>query len=198
MGNNIQVIEKPNWISWDDIHSLLWAAHAENREKGIFMKYPSLIGEEIRNRVEGKGKMFCAINNGKLVGTGAILKKESKQWFDKSTCTYMYFCFAGVLPEYKGQGIYKLLYLSRLKECNGSDRIMFDTHEDNKLLININKRNGFVPVDYKFYKNHFNIVMVKWLNKCPYTNFRCKFEFIKKKLFVKFKYSVKRLFKIIK
>lgn len=198
MINNIQIIEKPDWISWNDIHSLLWAAHAENREKGIFMKYPSLSGEDIRKRVESKGKLLCAIFNGKLVGTGAIIYKESKLWFDKPSSTYMYFCFIGVLPEYKGKGIYKSLYLSLLRENNGLDKILLDTHEDNKHMIEISTKNGFVPVDYKYYKNHYNVVMVKWLNECPYTIFRCKYEFIKIKFFVKLKYSAKRLLQKLK
>lgn len=198
MNSEIKIIQKPDWISWDDIHSLLWAAHSVNREKGILMKFPSLPGEEIRKRVEGNGKMFCAIKEGKLVGTGAVIKKKSKLWFDKSTSDYLYFCFAGVLPEYKGQGIYKMLNSSRLKESNGFDRVMFDTHEDNKRLIDINKKNGFVPVEYRFYNNHFNVVMVKWLNGCPYSILRCKYEFFKIKFFVKLKYLTKLYIQTLK
>ena len=63
----------------------------------------------------------------------------------------------------------------------GLNRILFDTHEKNTRVIEINCKNGFVPVDYKFYRDHFNIVMVKWLEGCPFSSTRCKFElFIRK------------------
>ena len=37
MNNDIQIVEKPDWISWDDIKKCLFDAHAINREKGINM-----------------------------------------------------------------------------------------------------------------------------------------------------------------
>ena len=183
MGESIQVIEKPDWVSWDDIHDVLWAAHEKNREKGLSMRYASLSGDEIRQRIEGNGKMFCAIDNGKVVATSAIVRKPSKMWYDKGLSDYAYFCFASVLPEYAGRGIYKQFYLRREAECKemGLNRILFDTHEKNTRVIEINCKNGFVPVDYKFYRDHFNIVMVKWLEGCPFSSTRCKFElFIRK------------------
>jgi len=184
MNNDIQIIEKPDWVSWDDIHELLWNAHAENRKNGVFMRYPTLSGEEIRQRVEGIGKMFCAFVDGKMVGTGAIVAKSFKLWFTKESEVFGYQCFAAVLPEFTGKGIYKLLNLYREQESRrmGINRLMFDTHEGNIHILNILKKNGYKFVDYKFYKNHYNIVMVKWLDGCPYGGFRLWYEFTKRKL----------------
>lgn len=184
MGNSIQVIEKPDWISWDDIHNVLWTAHEKNRENGLLMRSPSISGDEIRKRIEGKGKMFCAIDNGKVVATSAIVKRRFRMWYDKERSDYAYFCLASVLPEYAGKGIYKQFYLRREAVCKemGLDRILFDTHEKNTRVIKINRKNGYVPVDYKFYRDHFNIVMVKWLAGCPFSSARCKFEFYKRKI----------------
>jgi len=182
--NNIQILEKPDWVSWDDIHELLWNAHAENRKNGVFMRYPTLSGEEIRLRVEGTGKMFCAFVDGKMVGTGAIVAKSFKLWFTKKSEVFGYQCFAAVLPEYTGKGIYKLLNLYREQECRRMEinRLMFDTHKGNIHIQKILKKNGYKFVDYKFYKNHYNIVMVKWLDGCPYSRFRLWYEFNKRKL----------------
>ena len=47
----IKIMEKPEWVSWDDIHQLLLAAHKKNIEKGIVMKYAQLPGEEIRKKI---------------------------------------------------------------------------------------------------------------------------------------------------
>lgn len=190
MESNIQIVEKPDWVSWDDIHKVLWEAHADNREKGIWMRYPSLSGEEIRLRVEGKGKMFCAIKDGKLVGSAALVSKNTRLWFDESKTTYAYLCFTGVLPECAGQGVYKHLYgcVEREKEKLGLTHIMFDTHEKNCRMLEINAKNGFFPVDYKFCKDHFNIVMANWPKECPYSKVRIRYEFEKRKLRVKIKH----------
>lgn len=189
MNTDIQIIEKPDWVSWDDIHNTLWTAHASNRERGMAMRYASLTGEEIRERVEGKGKMFCAIKDNKLVGTAAVVTKKAKLWFDKDSATYAYLCFACVLPECAGQGVYQQLYIEREREGMkmGLKHLMFDTHENNSRVLEINSKKGFKPVDYKFYKDHFNVVMVKWLDGCPYSDFRCKFEFAIRKMIVKAK-----------
>lgn len=195
MGNSIQITEKPEWISWDDIHNVLWEAHSSNREKGIFMHYSTLSGNEIRQRIDGKGKMFCAIKDNKLVGTAAIVPKTTMLWYDKVPTTYAYLCFACVLPEYAGQGVYKQLYIYREEKIEkmGLRNMMFDTHENNCRILEINSKNGFVPVDYKFYKDHFNIVMVNWPGGCPYSDIRVKYEFTKRKFITKIKFILNQL-----
>lgn len=193
MDNSIQIIEKPDWVSWDDIHNVLWAAHAENRKHGIIMRYASLSGEEIRQRIEGKGCLFCAIDGNKVVGTAALVTRYYYLWFTKGYEPFGYMCFASILPEYKGKGIYKKLILKREQYCRekGLNRMMFDTHEKNFHTREILERNNFKPVKYIFYKDHFNVVMVKWLDGCPYSDFRIKFEYAK----IKMKAKIKRILK---
>ena len=53
----IQVIEKPDWVSWEVIHQVLWNAHEENRQKGIMMQLPSLSAEELHKYI-GEGKIL--------------------------------------------------------------------------------------------------------------------------------------------
>ena len=110
----VQVIEKPDWVSWDEIHEVIWKAHESNRQNGINMRFPTLLGEEIRKRVEGNGKMFVALDGKKVVGTAAIRRKNLDLWCGKGE--YAYLCFASVLPEYSRQGIYKQLYIYRERE----------------------------------------------------------------------------------
>lgn len=189
----ISIVEKPDWVSWDEIHQVLWKAHADNRNNGVVMRYPSLSGEEICQKIEGNGKMLCAIADGKVVGTAAIIVKSSHLWCGKGN--YAYCCFASVLPEYNGKGIYKVLDLKReeLALTLQLTRMLGDTHENNKHRLDIAKKAGYKFVDYKYYKNHYNVVMVKWLNGCPYTEFRCKIEFLKRKLQVKIKQTTKSI-----
>ena len=73
MDSGIQIMEKPDWVSWETIHDVLWEAHAENRKNGVFMRYPSLSGEEIKRRIDDNGKMFVAIEDGKVIGSAALV-----------------------------------------------------------------------------------------------------------------------------
>ena len=193
MEHNIKIIEKPEWVSWDEIHNVLWRAHEKNRQNGIIMTLPALPGNLIREKIEGHGKMFVALDGEKVVGTAALAIKQYSLWCGKGS--YAYCCFASVLPEYNGKGIYKALDLRReeLALSMGLVRIIGDTHENNQHRLDIAKKAGYKFVDYKYYKNHYNVVMVKWLNGCPYSEFRCKIEFHKRKLKVKIKQATKSI-----
>lgn len=185
MNSKIQIVEKPDWVSWDDIHDVVWEAHAQNREKGIVMRYPSLKGEEIRQRIEGKGKMFVALDGSTLVGTAGFSVKKSSLWCGKGC--YGYYCFAAILPSYRKRGIYHLLCKIREEDLakQGIHRIMMDTHEGNKRELALAQKQGFIPVDYVFRKDHYNVLMVKWLEDCPYSRFWCSLNYHIRRLVVK-------------
>ena len=188
---NLQIVEKPDWVSWDEIHEVLWKAHAENREKGMNMAFPALPGEKIREILEkARGKMFVALDeNNKVIGTAAIKVKSVNLWCGSGD--YAYFCFAAILPEHRGNGIYKSLYIYRERESlkMGLDRILFDTHEHNRRIIDVNSRHGFKPVDISVWKDHYNVVMVKWLNGCPYSDWFCKLQFLAHKCYRKLRFK---------
>ena len=190
MMNDIQFIEKPDWISWDEVHEVIWNAHERNREKGIIMSYPSLPGDEIKSRIEGKGKLFVAIDNNKVVGTLALIKKKGNKWYCPGE--YGYLCFGAVLKEYSGQGVYRSLY--QVAEKNALDMgfkvLTRDTNEHNARMLKITKQEGYHFVEYRPYKDHFNIVRAKWLNKCPYPLFYIKMRFIISKVSNKLRYKM--------
>lgn len=170
---NIVIIEKPDNISWDSIHEVLWAAHAPNRAKNIYMTYPSLPGEEIRDRIEGKGQMFLAMDGDKIVGTAAYIVRNSKMWYAKGD--YAYLCFACVLPEYSGSGIYKKLFIFREKEArrHGYNTLIFDTSESNKRMLEIQSKNGFRKVRLLKWRDHYSIMMAKWLDGRSVSEWLC-------------------------
>lgn len=178
----VQVIEKPDWVSWDEIHDVIWKAHESNRQQGINMRFPALPGEEIRKRVEGNGKMFVALDGKKVVGTAAFRIKKANLWCGRGT--YAYYCLASVSPEYRGKGINGQLYehIESESSRNELSRIMFDTHEMNSRIAEINQKHGYKKVSYKRYDDHYNIIFVKWLDGCPYSESRCKVEFAIQKL----------------
>lgn len=194
MNKDIRIIEKPDWVSWDEIHEVLWISHEKNRTRGINMALPSLPGEKIKEKVEkGNGKMFVAIQNGKLIATAAVLVKMINLWCYKGDCAYL--CFASILPEYTGKGLYKSLYkyIERESISMSMKGIMFDTHEKNTRMLEINSRNGFKKVDLKICKDHYNIMMMKWLGKCTYSDAYCKSMFYIRKIYKKLRYKPGRV-----
>ncbi len=195
MDSGIQIMEKPDWVSWETIHDVLWEAHAENRKNGVFMRYPSLSGEEIKRRIDDNGKMFVAIEDGKVIGSAALVYKTKTLWCGKGI--YGYCCFASVLPSYQGRGVYKELCIQREQEArdNGIMKLIMDTNENNKKELSIIYQAGYKKVNYVFWKDHFNVVCVKWLDGCPFSQFRCWFEFHKQRCLVKMKHILKSFIK---
>ena len=189
----IEIKEKPDWVSWDEIHEVLWKAHEQNRKKGIYMAFPTMPGDKINEILEGRGKMFVAMANDKVVGTGAYLIKQSHMWCLKGKCAYL--CFGAILPEYNGQGIHKRLHV-RLEDealANGIDVLMFDTHERNQRMLEIQQKNDFRAVDLKICKDHYDIVMMKWRNGCPYSEVNCKYQYLLHKWYKKLRYKPGRV-----
>ena len=105
----IKIMEKPEWVSWDDIHELLLAAHKKNIEKGIVMKYAQLPGEEIRKKIGDEGMCWVALCGDKLVGTHSVSFFVGKSWWNKGE-KVAHGCFTGILQEYQGIGILEEMY----------------------------------------------------------------------------------------
>ena len=139
MKPDIQIIEKPEWVTWNDIQDVVHAAHQENIERGIVMLNALLPGEKIKEKV-GDGKMFVALLGNKVVGTAAFKVKESTLWY--GCHRYGYRFFEAVHPEYKGQGIYGALCKKQTETAvaKGLDMMMFDTHERNQNVIVMKKK----------------------------------------------------------
>ena len=55
--------------------------------------------------------------------------------------------------------------------------MMFDTHEKNSRNLGHSIKAGYKFVDLKFYRDHYNVVMVKWLDGCPYSRFWCSLNY---------------------
>lgn len=174
----IQIIEKPNWVSWNDIHNVLLSAHSSNRAKGIIMRKPSLPGEEIKKEIGKDGVMLVAIDGNSVVGTAALIPKHGSFWFYKGS--YGYMCFASILPDYRGKGIYKDLCLERerIAKEHGLTHFYIDTHHKNKELIRICQKNDFKRVGVKRCKDHWNVILFKWLDGCPHIQFNSWMHFM--------------------
>lgn len=182
--DTIQVLEKPESISFDEIHRVLWDANRNNREKGFELKTASMSGQELKARIGEKGKCFIAVDGNRIVGTLSARILQKNTWY--YTGELVDYMLAGVIPEYQGKHINTMLanLLFSFAKDNHYSAIELDTAADNNHAINVYKHQGFIPVDFVAKKNldHYSVIMMKWLDKCPYSL-----------RYIKFRYDIKRL-----
>lgn len=173
-GKEIMVLERPETVSWEEISFVLKQAHAENVKNGILLPYSALPPDKLFAKTEGRGgKMLVALDDGKVIGTGAVAIIDKCLWCGKGKYAY---CFLdAVLPEYRGKGVYRQIvsWQEKYAESVGVDRMLFDTHEQNKRMIKISKKNGYRLVEYRVRDGRNSVVLVKWLNDCPFSRLRC-------------------------
>ena len=100
----IKVMPKPDWVSWDDIHELLLKAHKKNIEQGIILGYPQMPGEKIKQKLGEEGCCWVALDGDKLVGTTSVTYFQGKSWWNRGK-KVAHGCFTGILREYQGIGI---------------------------------------------------------------------------------------------
>ena len=179
MSDSISIVEKPEWVSWDDIRQCLIDAHADNRARGINMAHYQYPADKIKESVGDNGTMLVALDGNKVVGTAAIEERNGKAWYVNGR--YAYMCYAGVLPEYCGRGIYSDLLARReeIAKALDYDVLLFDTHSDNKAIQEITKKRGYRLVGFlrSASRDHFSVIMVKWLKGCPYSKAYCDVRF---------------------
>lgn len=187
MGNGsteIQIVEKPDWVSWEDIKQCLMDAHETNKSKGINMAHYQWPVERIKESLGEKGVMFVALDGSRVVGTAAIGDKTGSSWYAPEK--YAYMCFACVLPEYRGRGVYKELIVKREEVAKdlGFRVLLLDTHERNKRIQDIALKNGYKYVRFFRAKSndHYSVVMVKWIDGCPYSKLYCLWKYYVSKI----------------
>lgn len=182
--SEIQIIEKPDWVSWEDIKQCLYEAHAANRLKGINMAHYQWPIEKFITTIGENGRMFVALDGEKLVGVAAVCDKTGNSWYAQGKFAYM--GFAGVLPEYKNRGIYNELVKVRedFAMQRGYMTLTFDTHQKNKVIQNRALKNGYRYVSFfrAASKDHYCVIMAKWLGRCPYSRFYCFYKFYVSKM----------------
>lgn len=97
----IQIIEKPDYISFDDIHDLLYRAHKDIRDHGIDVYTASLTGKELEAYLSENYKCFVALNKDKLIGTATVELCNGNRWFSRGHKT-AYYTLLAVDPAYRG------------------------------------------------------------------------------------------------
>jgi hypothetical protein len=188
----IKVMVKPDWVSWDDIHELLLAAHKKNIEKGVVMNTTTMTGEGIKNYLGESGRCFVALCGDKLIGTTSVKIAVGKNWFDKGK-TVAKGTMSAILKQYQGLGI--LEEMNELRDqyiADNSVRLLeADTAEENVMVRKILAKKGFKEVRFFPAKNqnHFSVYFVKWLEGCPFSDKFIQRKFNLSKVLTKIQYG---------
>lgn len=173
MDKHISVIEKPEWISYDDIADLLHEAHKRNVEKGMLYSASHQSGEEIQKLLHENGMFYVALtDDNQLAGVSALeLFPQSNKWYGEKR-PYGKVFLEGVLPAYQGMGVSsKLRAMIEEKAFQSADFLVLDTAEGNRHARAINRKWGWLEVDCIVRKtnNFYSVVMVKWKDAPPFS-----------------------------
>lgn len=186
---DIKYMEKPEWVSWEEVLECLHEAHKVNKKKGFTMQGYDMTIERFKEKL-GDGKCFVALDGDKVVGIATVKFIKSRRW-----CAWgkkvAYNGLDGVLKPYQGTDVFPSLNALRYK-CireNGVDMVEFNTAEYNKVVIKRNLLQGAKKVQYAHARlakdKYYSIVMMKWLNGCPYPDWLCNLMFKLSKVAVK-------------
>lgn len=152
--DNLVIIPKPDYISWESITDLLHLAYKERMEQGLKYGACTQTVEETIQRV-GDGICFVALIGDKLVGTATMTI------FEKRGKKNGYFIQNGVHPDYKRCGIGSRLRDERIRlaTLNQFEAVYCDTSEKAKNVINWYLKAGWQKVSYLSYEgtNYYSV-----------------------------------------
>jgi len=172
MEEEIVYMEKPEWISWEQIRECIYKGHESNRDKGVVMINALMSADDIKIHV-GNGHCFVALKGNEVVGTFSLKFLNLRKWWVRGKVAYP--CLDGILPEYKGSDVYFGLNDLRMKciEESGVRIIQNNTSEHNMLIRKLAKKKGFKAVMYTPSgkgADYYSVIHVKWLDGCPYSD----------------------------
>lgn len=175
----IQYTLKPDWVTWEQVKECMSKAHEPNRKKGIVMQNQFMSIEEFEKYYKN-AFCFVALEDNQVVGTSSFKIIKRNVWWAKNKPVAYEFGDA-IIPEYRGTDVYYDLLALRAKyiEDAGIRILQFDTAENNKLVQKLSVKKGAKRV--KLYSSrktwYYSVMMVKWLDGCPYSDWYCNFRF---------------------
>ena len=183
---------KPEWVSWDSVQECQKKAHeATNNNKGVHMFVQDMSGEALRQYMEKDGQCFVALDGDKVVGMCGVKIIKGNKWWSRGK-KVAYNTIDAILPEYQGTDVYFGLQELRMKYTleTGAEMIQSNTAERNTTIRKIGKIKKFKEVQFSATSrvlnvDYYSVIMVKWLNGCPYSDIFIKFMFVLSKVVVK-------------
>ena len=176
--DDIQYILKPDWIKLEDIQKCMYRAHEPNRKKGVVMQNQFLCIEDFE-KLYKDALCFVALRGNAVIGTCSYKVVNINTWWKKGKVIYNF--GDAIEPEYRGTKVYFKLQELRSKSINesGIRIIQSDTAENNLMVQKISHVKGGKVVKFHSFKDvpYYSVVMVRWLDGCPYSDRYIHFRF---------------------
>lgn len=173
----IKYMLKPEWVTWNSIHECLVQGHQTDAQLGFQIATSRWSVDELKKYMED-AYCFVALMGDKVIGMNALKIKKIRMWYAKE---FGYECLTAVVPEYRNTGAYFGLRKIRTEYAKklGVKVLQFSTHEANKNIQMIDLKFGFKYVRYSAISgtDYYSVVMAKWLDGCPYSDWYCNFRF---------------------
>lgn len=180
MEQQFQIIEKPDWVSWDEISDIVYKAHESNRKKGVDIQNAHLSGEQLKESLGPDGVCFVALDGDKVVATSSVAFHTLNTWFARGQ-KVGYGTLSAVLPEYKGLHLFSKLQQMSVEyvKDKGCSSIYVKTAEGNTKMRSIAKKYGYfeVSIGRTLFNAHNYITMYKWLDSRPFPVAYIRFRF---------------------
>lgn len=171
MEQQFQIIEKPDWVSWDEIHDIVYKAHESNRKKGVNIQNTHLSGEQLKESLGADGVCFVAIDGDKAIATSSVAFHTLNTWYCRGQ-KVGYGTLSAVLPEYKGKHLFTELEKVRIEYARkkGCPGFYVKTAEANTKIRSIKKKYGYfeVAIGRTSFNPHNYITFYKWLDRRPF------------------------------
>lgn len=167
----VEILPKPEYVSWDEIHNVIYKAHENNRKNGVDIQNAHLSGKQLKDSLGDDGMCFVAIDRDKVIATCSAAFRTLNTWYAHRQ-KFGYGTLDAVLPEYSGRHIFSHLANVREEFINNKDCVGIYMHiaEGNIIRRQIAQKEGFfqVSIGRTTYNPHNYLVYVKWLKKRPY------------------------------
>ena len=187
--DNIRIIPKPEWISYDEITDVLHDAHQSTKEGGMDFNAATQTSEKTIERLGNHGRFYVALtDDNSVAAVGAIsFSRLKRAWYGKKNMMAGHIKMVGVRSAYKRRGLNNRLY-EKLEKYGFShaDILVMNTACENRIVLDSNERHGWKYVDCKSFPstNYYSYVMAKWKNGCPHSDLKRKTIFLIRKALV--------------
>ncbi len=194
--DELKVMPKPDYVSWEDVSELLKKANKVNEKKGFSMSDLNLPPEKLELQVAGGGLCVVALIGEKLVGVTSCNLQERTWWFNKKKKCARKF-MTGILKSYQGCGIlYEMdkVLDDYIRSC-GCDMIVASTAEGNQSVRMNSKLGGYKELAYESFgtTSYYSVIFAKWFDGCPYPDWYIRLRFSLSRLYVKTRFKEGRI-----
>lgn len=175
----IRIEERPDHISYKELCDLIHEAHTVNRDRGLIYGTSKISEDDLGRKFRAGTVCFVAFDGDQLVGMACVSVRRINKWYHKGETAYLEL-FA-VKPGNQGKGIARKLrdYCIEHAKRMGMKTCLSVSAEKNVAMRKIYSSIGFLQVGYGAGKsnNFYSIFYMKWIDKCPFSNYYVSFRF---------------------